>query len=175
MKKTPGTDGAWGLLCIATLRNENEQVQQPWRIARFQNSQLVKTKRKPVQQPWHIYRFQNEGGNVYHRLPVQQPWHIYRFQNCGRVISRDKPFSNRGTSTGSKTPISSPKEVTSSATVAHLPVPKREGVVAVVEQVQQPWHIYRFQNGRVLSPSLSKFSNRGTSTGSKTYAVEIAA
>jgi hypothetical protein len=81
MKKTPGTDGAWGLLCIATLRNENEQVQQPWRIVRFQNSQLVKTKRKPVQQPWHIYRFQNEGGNVYHRLPVQQPWHIYRFQN----------------------------------------------------------------------------------------------
>ena len=32
MKKTPGTDGAWGLLCVAMLRNENEQVQQPWQI-----------------------------------------------------------------------------------------------------------------------------------------------
>ena len=37
MKKTPGTDGAWGLLCVAMLRNENEQVQQPWQIRQVSN------------------------------------------------------------------------------------------------------------------------------------------
>ena len=34
MKKTPGTDGAWGLLCVAMLRNENDITLQNIEILR---------------------------------------------------------------------------------------------------------------------------------------------
>lgn len=81
MKKTPGTDGAWGLLCVATLRNENEQVQQPWQIRRFSNHSSF----------------------VVWKLAVQQPWQIGRFSNYFSLACHRMRFSNRDRSGGSQT------------------------------------------------------------------------
>ena len=59
MKKTPGTDGAWGLLCVAMLRNENEQVQQPWQIRQVSNGFHTLSSFDSVQQPWQIGQVSN--------------------------------------------------------------------------------------------------------------------